>query len=112
VRGTEPFALQRIDWSGITPFEVKEINIKPDGFLITFTLPVDPETAANPANYDVSTYTHIYGGGYGSPEVDQTTPKVLKAGLRQPGSRPDHAQSTQGRAGGGRAFRPAHPGAD
>ncbi len=78
VRGNEPFALQRIDWSGVTPFEVKEINIKPDGFLVTFTLPVDPETAANPASYDVSTYTHIYGGGYGSPEVDQTTPKVLK----------------------------------
>jgi hypothetical protein len=79
VRGTEPFALQRIDWSGITPFEVKEINIKPDGFLLTFTLPVDPETAANPASYDVSTYTHIFQAGYGSPEVDQTKPKVLKA---------------------------------
>ena len=26
VRGTEPFALQRIDWNGVVPFEVKEIN--------------------------------------------------------------------------------------
>ena len=79
VRGTAPYALQRIDWSGVTPFEVKEINIRPDGFLLTFTLPVDPKTAADPASYAVTTYTHIYQAGYGSPEVDQTTPRVLKA---------------------------------
>ena len=79
VRGTAPFALQRIDWSGLTPFEVKEINIRPDGFLVTFTLPVDPAVAADSANYAVSTYTHVYQAGYGSPEVDQTEPRVLKA---------------------------------
>ena len=79
VRGTAPYALQRIDWSGVTPFEVKEINIRPDGFLLTFTLPVDPKTAADPASYAVTTYTHIYQAGYGSPEVDQTAPRVLKA---------------------------------
>jgi hypothetical protein len=27
----------------------------------------------------VTTYTHIYQAGYGSPEVDQTAPRVLKA---------------------------------
>jgi hypothetical protein len=79
VRGTEPFALQRIDWTGIVPFEIKEINIKKDGFLINFTKPVDPVAAADAAAYGISTYTHIYDAGYGSPEVDQTTPRVLKA---------------------------------
>jgi hypothetical protein len=79
VRGTEPFALQRIDWTGIVPFEIKEINIKKDGFLINFTKPVDPVVAADAAAYEISTYTHIYDAGYGSPEVDQTTPRVLKA---------------------------------
>jgi hypothetical protein len=79
VRGTAPFALQRIDWNGVMPFEVKEINIRPDGFLLTFTLPVDPKVAADPASYAVTTYTHVYHGGYGSPEVDQTAPRVLKA---------------------------------
>ena len=79
VRGTSPFALQRIDWNGVTPFEVREINIQPDGFLVHFTLPVDLKSAADPANYAVSTYTHIYQAGYGSPEVDQTAPRVLKA---------------------------------
>jgi hypothetical protein len=79
VRGTEPFALQRIDWSGIVPFEVKEINIRKDGFLVTFTKPVDKEVAARADSYAVTTYTHIYHAAYGSPEVDHTTPRVTAA---------------------------------
>ncbi len=79
VRGTEPFALQRIDWNGVVPFEIKEINIKRDGFLITFTKPVDKQIAAKPESYNITTYTHIYHGAYGSPEVDQTTAQVTQA---------------------------------
>ncbi len=79
VRGTEPFAIQRIDWNGVTPFEIKEINIKKNGFLITFTKPVDPQIAENTESYAITTYTHIYHAGYGSPEVDQTTSHVTKA---------------------------------
>lgn len=79
VRGSEPFALQRIDWTGIVPFEIKEINIKKDGFLVNFTKSVDIGVAAKADTYTVTTYTHNYAAGYGSPEVDQTTPKVIKA---------------------------------
>lgn len=79
VRGTDPFAIQRIDWNGVMPFEIKEINIKKDGFLFTFTKPVDKQVAANTDVYNVTTYTHIYHAGYGSPEVDQTTPRVTRA---------------------------------
>jgi hypothetical protein len=79
VRGPEPFALQRIDWAGVVPFEVKEINIRPDGFLITFTKPVNAALAAQPENYALTTYTHIYHAAYGSPEVDHTTPRILSA---------------------------------
>lgn len=79
VRGTEPFALQRIDWNGVVPFEIKEINIRKDGFLITFTKTVDKMIAAKPESYNITTYTHIYHAAYGSPEVDQTTPRVIQA---------------------------------
>ena len=79
VRGTEPYAIQRIDWNGKVPFEIKEINIKKTGFLFTFTKPIDKVVAANPDVYNITTYTHIFRGGYGSPEVDQTTRKVTKA---------------------------------
>ena len=79
VRGTEPFALQRLDWSGVVPFEVKEINITKDGFRLTFTKAVDRQVAAKPENYGISTYTYIYHGAYGSPEVDHSTAQVLRA---------------------------------
>ena len=79
VRGPEPFALQRIDWNGVMPFETKEINIKKDGFLITFTKPIDKQIAANIGSYEITTYTHIYHSNYGSPEVDQTTARVIEA---------------------------------
>lgn len=79
VRGTEPFALQRIDWSGVVPFEIREITIRKDGFLITFTKPVEREVAARPEAYAIRTYTHIYHAAYGSPEVDHTTPRVTAA---------------------------------
>jgi len=79
VRGTEPFALQRLDWTGKVPFEIKEINIKKDGFLIHFTKPIDKRLAAVDGTYSITTYTHNYAAGYGSPEVDHTTSKVTKA---------------------------------
>lgn len=79
VRGTEPYALQRLDWNGLVPFEIREINIRKDGFLVHLTKPVDPQVAARAGVYNITTYTHIYQGGYGSPEVDQTTPKVTGA---------------------------------
>ncbi len=79
VRGKEPFAVDRLDWTGLTPFEMKEINIRKDGFVINFTKPVDPAVAAKLDTYSLTTYTHIYAGFYGSPEVDHTTPNVTKA---------------------------------
>jgi len=79
VRGTEAFSLQRIDWNGIVPFEIKEINITKDGFRITFTKPVNAQVAARTDVYAITTYTHVYHAGYGSPEVDQTTARVTRA---------------------------------
>jgi hypothetical protein len=79
VRGAEPFALQRIDWTGVVPFETQVINIKKDGFLITFTKPIDKKVAADLNSYNITTYNHIYQGGYGGVEVDQTTARVTAA---------------------------------
>ena len=86
VRGSEPYALQRLDWTGITPFEIREINIRNKGFLIHFTQPVDESTALDPSNYKIVTYTHKYAAGYGSPEVDHTYPKSVRAELLNNGS--------------------------
>ncbi|YCM42675.1 hypothetical protein V2O64_15285 [Verrucomicrobiaceae bacterium 227] len=85
VRGQNPNAIQRLDWSGKTPFEIQEINIRPDGFLLNFTLPVDPAIASQIETYTLDTYTHHYAAGYGSPEVDHTTPVIKKATVSDDG---------------------------
>ena len=79
VRGLEPFALERLEWTGVTPFEVERISITHDGFDVRFTLPVDPETAVDPKTWELGTFTHIYHAAYGGPEVDKTTPVVQSA---------------------------------
>ena len=84
-RGSQPYSLDRLVWTGKTPFEVHEMRAKPDGFELTFTEPVDPATAANPQSYKLSTYTYIYQSVYGSPEVDGTTPTITKAAVAADG---------------------------
>jgi hypothetical protein len=76
VRGIKPFALERLTWSGKMPFEIKRITIQPDGFNVEFTKPVEATVGNDPASYRLSTFTHIYHGAYGGPEVDQTTPVI------------------------------------
>jgi glucose/arabinose dehydrogenase len=85
VRGIEPFALERLDWTGLTPFEIERITITPDGFDIAFTKPVGVTTGKDPRSYVLGTFTHIYHAGYGGPEVDQTTPEVRAVRLSEDG---------------------------
>lgn len=75
-RGNRPFAVERVDWTGKVPFEIHEMRAKPDGFELTFTHKVDPESAGRPESYRLETYTYIFQASYGSPEVDQTQPTI------------------------------------
>ncbi len=78
-RGNKPFALERIDWTEKTPFEIHELRAKPDGFELTFTEPVDAATAGDVKSYAISGYTYIFQADYGSPEVDFIEPKITGA---------------------------------
>jgi hypothetical protein len=84
-RGSQPYSLDRLVWTGKTPFEVQDMRAKPDGFELTFTQKIDPAFAADPQSYKLSTYAYIYQSVYGSPEVDVTTPAVTKIEVA-----PDH----------------------
>ncbi|MEA2630582.1 MAG: hypothetical protein QOE66_801 [Chloroflexota bacterium] len=84
-RGSKPFALQRLVWSGTVPFEVHEMHARPDGFELTFTRPVDPQAAADPKSYSMETYTYIYQASYGSPKVDPTRPSIAKVTVADDG---------------------------
>lgn len=85
VRGIKPYALERLEWTGVMPFEIERITITPDGFNIKFTKPVDARTGGDPASYNLSTFTHIYHSNYGGPEIDQTKPTVKSVSLTDDG---------------------------
>jgi sugar lactone lactonase YvrE len=74
-RGGKPYNFERVTWNGKTPFEVHEMRAQPDGFQLTFTQPVDPDTAVD-ASFDMTAYTYNYGKDYGSPQVDEVQPTV------------------------------------
>ncbi|MDH5603685.1 MAG: hypothetical protein OEY51_07090, partial [Cyclobacteriaceae bacterium] len=68
--GPESYALQRLVWTGKTPFEMKAIRAMPDGFEIEFTKPVDASSASEIENYDISSFIYKYHPVYGSPAVN------------------------------------------
>lgn len=84
-RGPQPFALERLEWTGSTPFEIHEMRALPDGFELTFTQPVDKATVEKLDAYELQTYTFIYQASYGSPEVDHTHPKIVSATVGEDG---------------------------
>jgi len=75
--GPELYGLQRLVWSGKTPFEMKTISARPDGFEIEFTEPVDKKSAEDPDHYEVNGFTYHYHHQYGS-EVIQLEKCDLK----------------------------------
>jgi hypothetical protein len=78
-RGSKPFAVERLDWTGKIPFEIHEMRAKPDGFELTFTQPIDEATAGAVESYGLTSYTYIFQAEYGSPVVDETKPVIEKA---------------------------------
>jgi glucose/arabinose dehydrogenase len=82
-RGPKPFSIERLVWTGKTPFEIREMRARPDGFELTFTKPIDPATAGKADSYKMKTFTYIYQASYGSPEVDATTPDITKIEVGQ-----------------------------
>jgi len=84
-RGGQPFSLQRVAWTGKTPFEIHKMSVRPNGFEVTFTEPLDRKSVEALDSYKISTYTYIYQSSYGSPEVDQTTPNIERVEVGKDG---------------------------
>lgn len=78
--------LKKVHFTGNTPTDVKDIRIAPAGFTLTFTKPVDPETAGKPETYALSTfqynYSHVYNAGVRDRhELKVTAVKLADDGL-------------------------------
>lgn len=77
--GRTSYGLERLVWTGETPFEILSMSAEPDGFTLRFTKPVDLESAAALSSYQMSSYTYLYHQDYGSPEIDAIDLDITQA---------------------------------
>jgi hypothetical protein len=82
--GPKPYGIQRIVYTGTEPFEVHHIALTKDGFDLTFTKPVDPESLGKKP-VSVSSFTYVYNSNYGGPEIDTRAEPVGEAHLSEDG---------------------------
>ena len=67
------YGLQQLVWNGKTPFEMKTVQARPDGFEFTFTEPVNEKTAKDVMSWKIGSFTYMYHHQYGSPVINQGT---------------------------------------
>lgn len=83
--GKKPYGLQRLVWKGKTPFEIKTMKAKDDGFELEFTKPVNTSLAKKPSTYQITSFNYKYHYNYGSPIVGQQKGVVRKAEVSEDG---------------------------
>jgi glucose/arabinose dehydrogenase len=85
--GHASYGLQRLVWTGKTPFEIQEMRALADGFELTFTLPVDRRSAEDPSSYGLTSYTYMYHQKYGSDEILRRPCTIREAIVSEDGRR-------------------------
>lgn len=83
--GKDDYGLQRLEWTGKTPFEIKTMKALADGFKLEFTKPINKKMAQDIASYKLTTFNYLYHLTYGSPIVDQQTAMIHKAEVSEDG---------------------------
>jgi uncharacterized cupredoxin-like copper-binding protein len=83
--GRAQWGLQRLVWTGKTPFEPHHVSARPDGFEVFFTAPVSRAAAENLASWKVTSFTYKYHHIYGSPVINQATHAVRAAVVARDG---------------------------
>jgi hypothetical protein len=81
--GSRSFGLERIRWTGTTPFEVQSMEVTPEGFRLTFTEPLAADLALTPELFAMTSYTYLYRPAYGGPETDPRPVAVQQVALSE-----------------------------
>jgi len=68
--GRRSWGLQRVRWSGETPFELQRVEARHDGFHLEFTASLDPLIATDPGRLALRRFTYELHSDYGSDELD------------------------------------------
>ena len=85
--GPKAFGLQRLVWTGKTPFEIKTMKALDDGFELEFTKPINKKQGENVGSYKMSSFNYLYHETYGSPIVEQQKAMVHKVQVSDDGLR-------------------------
>lgn len=81
--GSASYGLQRVRWTGEVPFEASEMRATPDGFQLTFTQPVDPDTATDAASYAMTSFTYPLHSAYGGNEILKQEVGIIAASVSE-----------------------------
>jgi glucose/arabinose dehydrogenase len=79
-RGNKPYGLQRLRWTGVTPFELHTMSAIPGGFRLRYTAEILPLAAMAEGSFKMKSYTYKLHSPYGSPEVD--TKELVISGVK------------------------------
>jgi hypothetical protein len=85
--GNRTHGLERLSWSGATPFELRSMSARPDGFELEFTEPLERASAGETARFQLKSYTYLLHENYGSDEVDTRELTVRGARVSDDGRR-------------------------
>jgi hypothetical protein len=74
--GANVGSLVRLRRQGELPAGIGEVRVKPRGFEITFTAPIDATLGGKASNYSLSSYRRTPTSSYGGPDQDRRVEKV------------------------------------
>jgi hypothetical protein len=72
--GARDGALQRVRYTGKPARTAHDLHVHAHGIDLTFTEPLDPESAGNPENYGIQAWNYAWTKNYGSPEFSVADP--------------------------------------
>ena len=82
---TQPGGFYRVRYTGKPVYLPRELHATTTGMAITFTAPLDPKSAANPANFAVKTWSLKRSAEYGSDHYNEKPSRVTAAKLSADG---------------------------
>ena len=72
--GVKDATLQRVRYTGKPVYMPSGLNVHKDGIKLSFTCPLDPETAGDPGSYSVLRWNYRWAAEYGSRQWSLTDP--------------------------------------
>jgi cytochrome c len=75
------YGLQRMQYNGISTFEMLAVRAKTDGLEIEFTEPLPENNGWNTDHYRITQWKYLPTNQYGGPKLDETTLEVASANV-------------------------------